>query len=145
MYYRITFLNYAGMLKGKGKDVPVLDDIWGSGGIAPPFLTSALEWDKWSVSRPCRFTPGTHWIGGWWAPELVWTMWRRKQSCTAGNRTWAVQPVASLYWAILPPLRRYVRHEKLQQMVSVFFECLSGSQRCLANGSFKNFNVSQTS
>jgi hypothetical protein len=38
------------------------EDIWGSGGIAPPFLTSA--------SCPCRFTPGerapgTHWIGGW--------------------------------------------------------------------------------
>jgi hypothetical protein len=34
------------------------------------FLTSALAGDEWSVSRPCRFTPGergpgSHWIGGW--------------------------------------------------------------------------------
>jgi hypothetical protein len=29
------------------------------------FLTSALAGDEWSASRPGRFTPGTHWIGGW--------------------------------------------------------------------------------
>jgi hypothetical protein len=28
----------------------------GSGGIAPPFLTSTLDGDEWSASRPCRFT-----------------------------------------------------------------------------------------
>jgi hypothetical protein len=30
----------------------------GSGGISPPFLTSALDGGEWSASRPCRFTPG---------------------------------------------------------------------------------------
>jgi hypothetical protein len=34
------------------------------------FLTSVLDGDEWSVSRPGRFNPmerapGTHWIGGW--------------------------------------------------------------------------------
>jgi hypothetical protein len=29
----------------------------GSGSIAPPFLTSALEGDEWSALRPSRFTP----------------------------------------------------------------------------------------
>jgi hypothetical protein len=28
-------------------------------------LTSALVGGEWSASRLCRFTPGTHWIGGW--------------------------------------------------------------------------------
>jgi hypothetical protein len=47
--------------------------IWGSRGIAPPFLPSALDGGEWSASRPCRFTPGerapgTHWIGGWVGP-----------------------------------------------------------------------------
>jgi hypothetical protein len=28
-------------------------------------LTSALVGGEWSTSRPGRFTPGTHWIGGW--------------------------------------------------------------------------------
>jgi hypothetical protein len=42
----------------------------GGEGIAPPFLTAALDGDEWSASRPCRFTPGekapgTHWIGRW--------------------------------------------------------------------------------
>jgi hypothetical protein len=37
-------------------------------------LISALVGVKWSVSRPCRFTPwerapGTHWIGGWVGPR----------------------------------------------------------------------------
>jgi hypothetical protein len=34
------------------------------GGVDPPFLTSALVGGEWSTSRPGRFTPGTHWIGG---------------------------------------------------------------------------------
>jgi hypothetical protein len=33
------------------------DDLWGSGGIAPSFLTSALDGGEWSLSRPGRFTP----------------------------------------------------------------------------------------
>jgi hypothetical protein len=28
-------------------------------------FTSALVGGVWSASSPCRFTPGTHWIGGW--------------------------------------------------------------------------------
>jgi hypothetical protein len=45
-----------------------------SGGIAPPFLTSALDGGEWSASRPGSFTtgersPDTHWIGGWVDPR----------------------------------------------------------------------------
>jgi hypothetical protein len=45
-------------------------EAWGSGGIAPPFLPSALDGGEWSASRPGRFTsgersPGTHWTGAW--------------------------------------------------------------------------------
>jgi hypothetical protein len=29
------------------------------------FLTSAQAGGEWSASRPDRFIPGTHWIGGW--------------------------------------------------------------------------------
>jgi hypothetical protein len=31
--------------------------MYGSGGIAPPFLTSALDLDEWSASLPGRLTP----------------------------------------------------------------------------------------
>jgi hypothetical protein len=41
----------------------------GSGGIAGPFLTSALDKGMLSASRPGRFTPGTHCVGGWLDPR----------------------------------------------------------------------------
>jgi hypothetical protein len=45
-------------------------ETWGSGGIAPPFLASALDGGEWSASLLGRFTPeerapGAHWLGGW--------------------------------------------------------------------------------
>jgi hypothetical protein len=49
------------------------EDIWGSGGIVPPFLTLALDGGEWSASCPGRFipgeiAPGTHWID-WVGPR----------------------------------------------------------------------------
>jgi hypothetical protein len=46
----------------------------GSGGIAPPFSTSALDGGECSTSRPGHFifgerVPGTHWIGSWVVPR----------------------------------------------------------------------------
>jgi hypothetical protein len=46
----------------------------GNGGIAPPFLISALDGSEWSASLPNRSTSeeralGTHWIGGWLGPR----------------------------------------------------------------------------
>jgi hypothetical protein len=46
----------------------------GSGGIAPPCLTSALDGGEWSASRLSRFNPGerdrgTHWIVSWMVPR----------------------------------------------------------------------------
>jgi hypothetical protein len=42
----------------------------GSGGIAPPFLTSALDWVSGQIHASAAAPPGdtapdTHWIGGW--------------------------------------------------------------------------------
>jgi hypothetical protein len=57
---------------------------WGSGGIAPRILTSALDGGEWLASRPGRFTPtekasGAHWIGGWVGPRaLLDTVVKRK-------------------------------------------------------------------
>jgi hypothetical protein len=52
-------------IRKKGTAVPVLNR---SGGIAPPFFTSALDGCERSASRPGRFTAGIepqyHWIGG---------------------------------------------------------------------------------
>jgi hypothetical protein len=57
----------------KGK-VVCHEDIWGSGGIAPSFLSSTLDGGEWSASCPVCFTAreralGTHWIGGLGGPQ----------------------------------------------------------------------------
>jgi hypothetical protein len=49
---------------------PRHEDVWGSGGIAPPFLTLVRDGGEWSTSRPCCSTlghkaPGTYLTGGW--------------------------------------------------------------------------------
>jgi hypothetical protein len=58
------------LLNGKDKVAICHEDVWGSGGIAPPFLTSLLDVGEWSASRPDRFT---HWMGGW-------MLWRKEKS-----------------------------------------------------------------
>jgi hypothetical protein len=78
------------------------------------FLTLALAGGEWSVSRPCRFTPGeratsTHWIGGWVGPiaslddaeKRNYTPYRDLNT----NHS-VVQPVASCYtdYAIPAPI-----------------------------------------
>jgi hypothetical protein len=45
---------------------------WGSGGIAPRILDLGTRYGgEWSASRTGRFTPSTHWIGGWVGPRAV--------------------------------------------------------------------------
>jgi hypothetical protein len=53
---------------------PCHEVIRGSGGVAPPFLTLALDGNEWSASRLGRFNargrvPGTYRIGRWVGPS----------------------------------------------------------------------------
>jgi hypothetical protein len=62
-------------------------------------LTSALVGGEWSASRPCRFTPGTRFIGGWVDPRAGLDDMEKIFDPT-GTRTPAplvVQSVASRY------------------------------------------------
>jgi hypothetical protein len=61
----------------------------GSGGIATPLLTSALDGGEWSASRSCD----THWMG---RPQSRYGRYVEK-SCNAENGTRAVQPVSCLF------------------------------------------------
>jgi hypothetical protein len=81
--------------------------MWGSGGTAPLFFTSALDGGEWSASRLYRFTPGdtarcTYWKGSWVGPRVGLGRCgeNKKKSCTAGNRTQAVQPVVHRHTAL---------------------------------------------
>jgi hypothetical protein len=57
------------------------EDVWGSRG-------------ERSASRPCHFTPGTHWIRGWVGSRAgLDAVEKIKNLSTAGNRTLAVQRV----------------------------------------------------
>jgi hypothetical protein len=74
------------------------------------FLTSALVGGEWSASRPCRFIPGTHFIGGWVDPRVgLDDMEKWKFFTLPGLElppSLIVQPVSSSYtdWAIPAPV-----------------------------------------
>jgi hypothetical protein len=82
-----------------------------SGGIIPPFLTSALDGVEWSASRPGGFTPGeigpgTYWIGGWVGPRAgLGVVEKRKFLHLQGFEPSPVQLAARTYtdWAIPTP------------------------------------------
>jgi hypothetical protein len=80
---------------------------WGSGGIAPLFLTLAVYGGEWSASRPCRFNLGErsssiHWIGSWLGSRAGRRYGEEKNINPAGNQTPAVQTLVRRYtdWAI---------------------------------------------
>jgi hypothetical protein len=79
-------------------------ETWGSGGIAPAFLTSALDGGEWSASRLGRFTPGertvgNHWVGDWVSSEAAWTLLSAYKSCPwpDSNPESLVQPIVRRY------------------------------------------------
>jgi hypothetical protein len=66
--------------------MPRHEDVWWSGGIAPPLLTSSLDEGDSSLSRLGR------------APEPVWELWRKEITLLhTENQTPVVQPVARRY------------------------------------------------
>jgi hypothetical protein len=92
---------------------------WESGGIAPPFLISALDGREWSPSSPGRFNPGEgppriHWIGGWMGPGAgLDDVDKRKIFAPAENRNPAIHPVARRYtnW-VISSAHKYKNNEK---------------------------------
>jgi hypothetical protein len=121
----------------------------GSGGIALPFLTLAIDGGEWSASRPDRFTPrerapGIHWIGDWVGPRasLAAVEKKKKSLAPTGNWTPAVQPVAIRHTdkAIPAPLENIgsfnvkwaqLAHERAQKQIFV----LTGGGELLPNSS----------
>jgi hypothetical protein len=79
---------------------------WANGAISSHILTSELDGDEWSVSRPGLCTPreralDTHWIGGWVGPRVgLHTVVKRKITRPSRERNpdhLIVHPVASRY------------------------------------------------
>jgi hypothetical protein len=48
---------------------------------------------------------------GWWAPEPVWTTWKKEKTCISGNRSRAVQPVGIQTELSRLPNIPYIVHE----------------------------------
>jgi hypothetical protein len=116
---------------------------WGSGGITPPYFTSALDGDEFSASRPGLFTPigrapGTNWIGGYMGSGPVWTMWRRENRLPTKTRTpnpWLSSPVNCCWFS---PAKSFLvsgsvgTHDKSfvrSKTIHVFGNTLSSSTR----------------
>jgi hypothetical protein len=64
----------ASKVKGN-KYILGVEDVWGNEGIAPPFLTSALDGGGCLAGRLCRLTPGEtasgiHCVGGLVGPRV---------------------------------------------------------------------------
>jgi hypothetical protein len=77
--------------------VPRHEDVLGEWRYA--FLTSGLDGGEWSASPACRFAPEKEprvpiRQEARWAPEPVWTWWRKKIPAPAGNRATVAEPVA---------------------------------------------------
>jgi hypothetical protein len=84
------------------------------------FLTSALFGSEWSASRPSRFTPGTHWIGGWVGPRAGRDDVEKRKILTLLGlelHPSVVQPVVSRYTdcAIPAPSRPLTQIESLSR------------------------------
>jgi hypothetical protein len=71
----------------------------GSGGIVPPFLTSALDVGEWFASHSDCFThgeiaPGTQLIEGWVGLSVGLDPVEKSFASSVRNRTQTLQPVA---------------------------------------------------
>jgi hypothetical protein len=98
-------------------------------------LTSALDGDEWSTSRPSLFTPGKEPLvpigeEAGWAPEPFWTrLWREKFPAPAGNRTLEQRsPTCSPAYNIINyPLASFVlgRNIFMRNLVSIVFNLCS--------------------
>ena len=47
-------------------------------------MTSVLDGDEWSASRPYRFNPGSHSVGGWLGPRLGMDVYKKRKMSLAG-------------------------------------------------------------
>jgi hypothetical protein len=68
---------------------------WGSGGMAPPFLTLVLDGGEWSASRSCHFKPGERRVGE--PQSRSGCRGVEKNLVPAGNQNPAFRPVARHY------------------------------------------------
>jgi hypothetical protein len=96
-------------------------DVWGSGGIAPPFLTSALDGGELSSPCPGHFTFGTHWRGGWVGPRTGLDAVEYRTISRSHRESNPGYPVRtpSLYWPSYPGSYLFM-WDQLRTYVSVF-------------------------
>jgi hypothetical protein len=85
-------------------------DVWESGGIAPPFLTSAIDGGEWSASCPCRLGTargdGPQYPLDTGGPQSLWSYSLRARSVPRITRWWTLH---SMSW-LSPDISRVLSH-----------------------------------
>jgi hypothetical protein len=103
-------------------------NVWGSGGIAPPFLTSALDGDEWSASRPREEPPV---IFG--PPESLWTLLLKKEISCPCRKSNPGRPARRYnHWTILDP----GLYRRIYVCKGLHFIYFLDSYFCLSNTGF---------
>jgi hypothetical protein len=107
----------------------------GSGITAPLFLTSALDGDEWSPSRPGERALGSYWLGRWVGPRAgLNAVEKRKISCPSreSNHSFGCRDY-SLYlehqktrWLIVSELGYKQRGPSLMYHLGI---CLKGARK----------------
>jgi hypothetical protein len=88
------------------------------GGMAPPFLTSALDGDEWSASCSSRFTPGIHSTGDWVGPRTGINALEKEETRAPGR-------VIAVTWVTRSGLRCGTNHTHKQHGSIVYWDFIS--------------------
>ena len=59
-------------------------------------MTSVLDGDEWSASRPHRFNPGSHSVGGWLGPRTGVDVYKKIKMFVPGGNRRPDRPVRSV-------------------------------------------------
>jgi hypothetical protein len=100
------------------------EHVWGSGGIALPFLTSTVDGGEWLASRSFRFTPqkrasGLHYVGSWVGSHIQSRQCtvKKKKFCHRRESNSGCYAIRYLKIHLLPPQKQCFSNKKTNRFI----------------------------